>query len=509
MRPRSAEANVLSKTEFYKIRRDTICKFANMGLRGREISYAIEVETKGQIRVNPRTVRTVVFQRREGKQIRKLTPEEKAEIAKTVANPWDYTDEVMREDILSILQNIKRLEEEGKPLPQNRLELRKFRILRSDGPTNKKEGGIRTGNKTVYLDGTHIPTFAGMKHKSARNEKNAQIHRGKQEPKESVRRQSKVYEFIGPLCLRLPQMSPSEWANITQFTLRPLKRTQVIRSIHLKGRPEWHSLPKEFYSQENIRERSKRGRKFALDRKKLRERKLSSTEERQMREEVKNRKLVAHFLNQGFFSWDLSLFNEVKEMLSKNGKSLPQNPLDLLRLEIYAAAIRGKGKTGGGLLKDYIEVGNKISIKWFARSDKGIKADIDWVKDEKQSAELVEGLLENGLMDSESDPADLKILDKFFENRGESASYRQICEVFMRIKRRSIETGNLSELNKYGELGEKVDPQWFVSEKLIQDRQAIMGFLPKATTHSTRLSLLDGMSYEEGEDFIRDRSGRE
>ena len=389
---KTQEINALSQRELYKIRSAAINKFANMGLSGREISFAVEIVTGNKVKTS--IVKNLIHRSRLRGIVRQLTSEEKADIRRTTGNPWDYTYEVMKEDVLSILQNIKRLQEEGKPLPRNRLDLREFRISAKASPNGRKEGGIKVGNSIVFPDGTHLPTSEGLGQTEKQRQKTAE-RKHSQKNKERVRKISKVYELIGPLCARAPQVSGVEWSYLTQFSKKPLDAYQIKQAAARKGRPGWHSMPGEYNSSENARKRHENGREFAMERDRLTAGTISPEDYNKFILENENRKFVAHFLEIGFFGWDITAWNQVKEMYVKHKKVLPSF-LHLLIAEVYFAAIQKAVKGDMSLLNEYSEIRRETSQEGLSLTEGFIKAKLltDWAdgEDEKGFYELKDGM---------------------------------------------------------------------------------------------------------------------
>lgn len=335
-----------NKEEFYRTRSAAINKFADMGLSGREISFAVEIETG--IEVNPRNVVNLVnaARRRRIDAVRQLTTEEKRDIAQTTANPWNYTDKVIRRDVISILKNVRKLEEKGKSLPRNRLDLVKFRPSYKNPQPERSVGGVRVGNKIIFPDGRHIPTSKGLRQSDRQKEIAKAVNLGRQN-REGVIKQSEVYERVAPLGIRVPEVSGAEWEYITAFTRKPLDKIQFRNSMARKNRPSWHSLPAEFYSPANIKKRRQRSHFFTVTK------------------EESDHKIVAHFMDKGFFGWDLSVWKRLEDLFAVNKRQLPGDPFKRLILEIFLSAIEQAKRGNIVFLHEYKEVTRNIDPKRF------------------------------------------------------------------------------------------------------------------------------------------------
>lgn len=348
VQPKSAEVNVLSQPGFYKVRAALVYKFANMGLSGKEISYAVEIETG--IVVGRGKVKNLVHIARRRGIIRQLTPEEKKDIVKTINNKWDYTDMVMKNDVLSILQNIKRLQKESKPLPQNRLELAQFRLPHED--LRREDDGIKIGNKIVFEDGRYIPTFKGLRQTDKQKQMTSEKNRGPKS-REQITRQSTVWSKVKPLHERMALSS--EIAEITGFT-----REQVNGTIKRnRFRPEWSRssvlTPEQIVI---LQERSGRARRPRNPK----DRPLPTQDD-------KNSLVFAQkLLEEGLVTSDLSFWVSVNELYKDSGRKLPDNFSQKLRLEILLRGLREGKKGSSETLIKYDKLGREINAQWFEKN---------------------------------------------------------------------------------------------------------------------------------------------
>lgn len=344
VQPTSMERNISSRSEL-RVRSAAIIKFANMGLSGREISYAVEIETG--MKISPRNVAFLVFGARGRGTIRHLTLEEKTDIARTVSNPWDYPDEIVRQDVLSILQNIKRLEEEGKPLPQNRLELAKFRIPHNGLLSNAV--GVQDGQKIVFSDGRHIPTYKGLQQTDKQRRIVAERNRGRKS-REQVDKLSTVWPKVKILRMRLALSS--EIAEITGFT-----KEQVKGVIDKNGaRPKWNRIPP--LTPEQVVEQKRRAAKAKKPRN-PKDRELPTQDE-------KNSLAFAKIVfDSGLVPEDLRDWLELKFIYSQNKRDFPDNFAKRLRLEVFLRARLNADNGNRELMDKYVEFGLKIDRDWF------------------------------------------------------------------------------------------------------------------------------------------------
>lgn len=336
--------------EFYTTRSSAINKFANMGLSGREISYAIEVETG--LKIEPNDVKNLVHQARLRGTVRRLTPEEKYNIAQTTSNPWDYTDEAIRKDIESILDHLKTLEKGGNSLPTNRLDLARFRPSQEGLQHSNTKGGIQVGNKIVFPDGRHIPTFKGL----SQTEKQRQtvMERSKMpKSREQVFKQSKVWSKVRPLRERLALSS--EIAVIAGFT-----RKQVKRAIDGNSRrPEWNRVP--VLTPEQIQILRKRSGKTKKPR--------NPKDRPSPTQDDKNSLVFAQkLLDEGLITSDLSYWTNVNELYKNTGRTLPDNFSQKLRLEILLRGLSELKKGSSETLIKYDKLGREIDDQWFKKT---------------------------------------------------------------------------------------------------------------------------------------------
>lgn len=348
--PKSAEVNALSRSEFYEVRSAAINKFANMGLSGREISFAVEIETG--LKIEPDDVSNLAYRARLRGTVRQLTPEEKADIVKTTANPWKYTYEAIKKDVISILQGIEILQAEGRPLPQNRLDLRKLRVSQNDRATNKKKGGVRTGNGIMFPDGTHIPTFEGHT-QSGKQKLIAKERNRRPKSREQVAKLSTVWPKVKILRQRLALSS--EIAAITGFTRKQVKR--AIDGNRL--RPEWNKIPA--LTPEQVVELKRRSGKAKKPRN-PEDRKLPTQDEKN------NLAFAKIVLDSGLISEDLRDWRELNSIYAQNKRDLSDSFTKRLRLEVFLKARKMAHDEDRQLLKKYIKIGEAIDAKWFEGS---------------------------------------------------------------------------------------------------------------------------------------------
>lgn len=339
MQPRSGE--------FYIVRLAAIKKFANMGLSGREISFAVEIETG--IRVDPHDVARLVFAARKRGTLRWLTKEEKKDIAKTTANPWYHTDEVIRKDVEAIISNITALQREGKPLPNDRLALVEFRPSKKNPLLREEEEGVLVGNKRVFSDGRHLPTFKGL-HVTER-QRQGLIERNKlPRPREQVIKQSTVWPKVKPLRERLGL--PGEIAEITGFTKQQV-RTAISWN---RFRPEWNRIP-PLTSEQVAELMSKSGKT----------KKPRNPEDRELptQDEKNSLEFARIVFDSGWITEDLKDWRKLNFLYNESKRDLPESFAKRLRLEVFLRAQLNADNGNKELMNKYVEYGLEIDENWF------------------------------------------------------------------------------------------------------------------------------------------------
>lgn len=322
----------------------SVYKFANIGLSGREIGFAVKTE-KG-VELKPDIIKNWVHKARLKGTVRQLTSEEKKDIAATVTNVSVYTADVLERDMDSILRHIRRLESKKKPLPKNRLELVQFRIPFDIAASRGK--GVKTGDKIIFENGTHLPSFKGHTQSESQKKAAKEANQGKSKSEEQLEKQSVVYNQLLPFIKR----GLAVW-EMQRLTEPDLTREQIRNAVYRKTRPSARCVPKEYFVDE--KQRRSMGTRGGLKKNK----------DQQLSEEKNIIAFIREAITMKLFSQDISTWEELKKLYETNKRNLPESIFDKLRLEIYLKAMTlAENEINPLILNKYIDLMNRVGFIW-------------------------------------------------------------------------------------------------------------------------------------------------
>lgn len=164
--------------------------------------------------------------------------------------------------------------------------------------------------------------------------------------------QSTIWNKVRPLFMR--GAIASEIAQITG-----LDRKQVNNSIHrkFKSTRSHRLIDEEFFTSQKTNERMSRGRKgkpkYLVDR-------LPPTQE-----EINSVGFVRRAQEEGFFTDDLTYWNQLNDLYENSGRELPSNFYDRLRLEAFLKALKQEIRANVLLIQQFLEIGDGINRTWF------------------------------------------------------------------------------------------------------------------------------------------------
>lgn len=178
--------------------------------------------------------------------------------------------------------------------------------------------------------------------------KRGQALKDRPRAKETVEKISNVWRIVRPLYAR--GALAGEIAELTDLTHK-----QVKNSIKKGKRPEWNR--REPFSINGQNNRIKRALQF----KKTRSKALPENE-------IKNIKFARELLANGLVTDDLSYWERMVSVYKGQGRSLPSEFSERLRLEFFLQAV-SKARSGDNtLLMLYITFGERIDVLWFDNS---------------------------------------------------------------------------------------------------------------------------------------------
>jgi hypothetical protein len=226
---------------------------------------------------------------------------------------------------------------------------------------SKMSNPRNTRTLIISKDGTPIPTCKKLNH-SIDKKHTVALANLKSEKKSRVTEQSLVYEILLPFISR----GLANWE--IALILEPvLDREQIEKFAYRKTRPELNLSPKGYFTPEKATTRKSEEIIYSLRKNPDDQSPTDSVHE--LENEKKSIGFIFKFWRSGFFSTDISAWQNLKKLYQEFSRPLPEGNFDKLRLEVFlAAAQKRKDKGDLELLKKYGSVGHRMGAEWFRES---------------------------------------------------------------------------------------------------------------------------------------------